>query len=673
MIETTPGNQVDVKGLAKLLQRSVLSSVFLLCWLVLFVGILTGNVFAQNSPRFTASVQPARVTVGDALRYEVTVELTGAGQPSVAVPMISSDTGLSAPAPDGQQSSVETYVSGTGFRSVQKVINAYLIRTSKAGTFTIPPSTVTLNGRTYETNPVQVTVENPPQARGVPKELEGLVAAPVVSGNTELQRRLTGGLFVLPVLSKTNPYNGEQVRISYHLVIDPAALQEANLQPRTNLDGVNIPALNEFITEELFPFPQDLKFQERKIGGQLYLVAPVYEAVIASTKSGELKIEPFQISMYFSQTGQRQTRQLPAPFANDPFFSSMAPLGMMGGNTVQVIAQSPELTLDVKPVPQAGQPAGYGGAVGEFEVTAEVDKRQARAYDDTVQLRLKVEGEGNTESLSAPPLPQMPGFTVLGNPSSRSGGQKSGDTYISEKTFEYVLRPTISGTTEIPPIEVPYFDSEEEVFKVAVSDAIAMEIAPGTRPAPAPAVEPDEDDNGDEGEQPEVDLRYVATGTLPHPDRGLSRLWGWLGAVMFLMPPAIVCGAIVAAWKRGRDENRVVDSRKMFRSAADQHLREASTALNNGDAKLMAAKLAEGIRLHFAARSGLSAAEVTIPEIEERLAKAGAPEDVVQGIAQVLEVCDGAQYGASSAISPQAGRAIYDDAIALLKRTEEFV
>src|SRR5690606_25997997 len=148
---------------------------------------------------------------------------------------------------------------------------------------------------------------------------------------------------------------------------------------------------------ELYPFPQELKLQEREIGGRLYLVAPVYEAVIASTKSGKLDIDPFQISMLFSQRNQGIRGR--SPYGNDPFLSSMNPLAIMGGGGVKVIAQSPSLTLDVKPVPEKNRPADYAGAVGSLSVVSQVDKRQAKAYDDTLKLDVMVEGEGNTESL----------------------------------------------------------------------------------------------------------------------------------------------------------------------------------------------------------------------------------------------------------------------------------
>lgn len=671
------GNErnTDFHGLGRLMRSFTawdIRRMMLLGWIAAWCLVLSGNVFGQAVPGVSASVKPARVTVGEVVTYEVSVDFTGRGQPSVSVPVIDADTGLSTPSNARTRQEREQYITPQGYALVNKYVFLYNIRTSKAGKFEIPPATVTLNGQRTQTNSVELTVADLPQAREVPKELEGLVAPPLVSGNPELQRRLTGGIFILPVLAKNDPYNGEQVRVSFHLVIDPDALREARLQPRTNLDGVTVPSMNQFIKEELFPFPQDLSFKERKIGDRHYLVAPVYEAVIASTKSGELEIEPFHISMYFSQAGGSQRSQLPPGFANDPFFSNLAPLSSFGTNTIRVIAQSPVLKLNVKPLPAGGQPSNFGGAVGEFEVTAEVDKRQARAYDDTISLRVKVEGEGNAESISAPELPQMPGFTVLGRPTTRTGGQPTDDEYVSTKIFEYTLRPTQPGNTEIPPVQLPYFDPEGEEYKLAVSDRIAMEIAPGTRPVPTPVQVVEDEEDPDET-APEVDLRYVSADPLPAPGGGLGRIWGALGVVMFLMPPALAGASMAMAWVNNRRATQVVDSRKTFRSASNEHLREAGQALSSGDYTKMAAELAEGIRLHFAARLQLSVAEITIPAIEENLSQAGAPPDLVSGISRVLETCDSAQYGGGLGLNQGSARSLNKEALALLKRSEDFV
>ncbi len=633
------------------------------------MGLCTSLCLAQRNSTVSASVQPAQVSVGDSIIYEVSVNLTGSGQPSVAVPAISPDTGLSNPTPAGQQTSLESYIVNGDFRSVQRITYAYSIRTSKEGTFTIPPSTVTINGKTVETQPVEVEVRSVPKATNVPSELEGLVVAPNVSGNPELQRKLTGVIFILPVLSNNDPYNGEQVRISYHLVIEPKALEDAGLLPHTNLDGVKVPPMNEFITEELYPFPQDLKFQERKIGGKIYLVAPVYEAVISSTKAGKLQIEPFQVSMIFSM--RSRGRQASSPFGNDPFFSSINPLSVMGGNSIQVIAQSPLLSLNVKAVPEIDRPANFAGAVGTFKVSAEVDKKTAKAFDETIALDVTVEGVGNTDSLSPPTLPSMPGFTVLGEPEQQTTGHKVEDEYVSVKKFSYTLRPTVSGAQTIPPVEMSYFEPKTETFIKTGSEAIPLSISPGTRPAPAPTPQSVEDEP-EKAPPAELDLRYISTERLSDPNSGLNRFAGFPGMVTFLLPPFFLAAAGMVAWRQKQSQHKLSDPIKLARVSSAQHLKDAQVALDAGKNQEMASELAEGMRLHFASRFRITGAEATIPALEEHLTRSGAPSELTAAMTRVLEVCDSAQYAPSS-LSKADGRELYTEAMRVLKESETFI
>lgn len=645
-----------------------------LYYLLVLIGLMLAPVAIQSSRAQTrgqspvsATVEPAQVTVGDTVMYEVTVQVTGAGQPQVAVPVMDPDSGLSTPVPSGTQTSVQTYINNGQFVSIQSIIYRYSIRTGKVGDFTIPPATVTLNGRTYDTQPVQVKVRPLPEAKNIPTELEGLVVPPQLHDNPELQRRLTGVVFILPVISDTEPYNGEQVRVSYHLVIDPKALSDAGLLPRTNLDNIRIPQMSDFIAEELYPFPQDLKFQEREIGNQLYLVAPIYEAVIASTKSGDLSIEPFQISMLFTLKNQSGRRQ--SPF-DDPFFSSLGGLSPLGGNAVNVIAQSPVLKLNVKPVPTENRPADFAGAVGTFNMRAEVDKKQARTYDDTIKLDVIVEGEGNTESLSPPTLPDLPAFSVLGEPEVESSGRKEDDRYISSKRFSYTLRPTTPGNNSIPPITMSTFNPESEEFVKIASEPIPMTISAGSRPAPAP-VKASAEPVDEASPAPEADLRYIATGTLPSAGF-ISGLTVPRVAALFLLPLAITIAGVALSWQQKHSAHKRVDRRRLDTASSSHHLKEAHRSLGAGEIAKVYGELSEGIRLFFAARFGISVAEVTVPEIEERLSRKGAPRDLINKVTHVLEACDAARY---APVVPSRGEAVtsVNDAEKVLKEAGKYV
>lgn len=644
---------------------------FTLC-LVLAVMLVTGARAQSSGSPVSAQVQPAQVTVGDQVTYKVTVNVTGAAQqPTVAVPILDKDTGLSAPVPLGTQTSQQSIVINGSYKTFHTIVYNYSINTSKEGRFTIPPATVTLSGKTYDTVPVEILVQEAPKAQNLPSELEGLVVPPAVRGNPELQRKLTGAIFILPILTNNTPYNGEQVRIAYHLVIDLEALEQAGLTPRVNLDGVEEPAMNDFIKQVLFPFPQEIKFQDRKFGDKVYKVAPIYEAAITSTKTGKLPIENFQISMIFSMRNQRGA----SPFPDDPFFGSM-PFGL-GGTGVQVIAQSPKLTLDVKDTPEQGKPAGFSGVVGNYTLTAEVDKKQVRAYDDTVELVLTITGDGNTESFSPPDLPTMAGFTVLGSPEQQVSGRKENDRYISTKKLTYTVRPTTPGNQVIPSITIDTFDPAQSQYVPVSSDPITINVLPGSKPAPkdpAPAANQQDEDSGDAA-PPSVqnsDYRYIHTGNFAIAGWSRSLFSSRTAVAFFAIPLGLVGLAMGVHFSRKARSRGAVDKRRQALSASSHHLKLAHQALGAGQIQDMFTELSSGIRQHFAARLGIPVADVTIPELEDRLTERKVPEEIVHGLVDTLETCDRAVFSPVSA-TPETAKALYRDADQLLKQTEKYL
>ena len=53
------------------------------------------------------------------------------------------------------------------------------------------------------------------------------------------------------------------------------------------------------------------------------------------------------------------------------------------------------------PLPDAGKPEGFSGAVGNFTVDADVDKKELKA-NETLNYNLKISGKGNLSLINAP-------------------------------------------------------------------------------------------------------------------------------------------------------------------------------------------------------------------------------------------------------------------------------
>lgn len=132
-------------------------------------------------------------------------------------------------------------------------------------------------------------------------------------------------------------------------------------------------------------------------------------------------------------------------------------------------------TLEVRPLPS--QPKNFSGLVGRFEFDISLDRRQV-SVGDSVNVELRVQGDGALESFSVPDFDaQLPVRVYDGSPSTSARVDTSG--YRSEGVFARVLVPTQPGLIDLPPLKVVTFDPERAEFVSHTLDLGQLRVAPG--------------------------------------------------------------------------------------------------------------------------------------------------------------------------------------------------
>jgi hypothetical protein len=629
---------------------------------------------AQNQ-QVVAKLQPDTAVVGSTVVYLVTMQVTGNGSiPAPQLPPLDPSWGLSSPQYAGQEEMNTNIMIGPNGSSMSRSVTfRYSFTTSKEGTFTIGPSQVQVGGQVFRSNPVTLRVTQVPASANVPSQLQGLIAPPVVQNDPQLSQKLTGAIFVLPVITNPNPYNGEQIRVSFHLCIDAQAIQKAGLSgERLTLADVKTPAMNDFIKEEIFPLPRDVKFREQVIGGRTYQVAPLYEVAISSTKTGKVEIDPFAVQLLFSSRSRRGAFDDDL-FSNNPLFSGMDPFFLSG--SVPITAQSKTQEINVKPLPTDGKPANFSGAVGDFKVTVTPDRDKLKANEDVLKLTLTIEGKGDASSVKPPALPNIPGVSQLGDPKATTTGRKENDEYITTKKVDYILRPTQPGTLEIPPMQLSAFNPKTQLFENLESNPVQVQVTPGSQPATvlqAPVAAAATPAGGAGGAAPppqETDLRYIHTGALTFAEPGLLSGEGPLFFGALAIPPVLLAAGYLAGRRRVAPADQRGRRRKRAGETARKHLRQAEKLLNSPDRTNFFAELARSLRTYFGDRFGMEPAGITIEQITGELDAAGSSPETIALADRLLEQCDAARY---SPVQPDesVARRAFDEALELINRAE---
>lgn len=285
-----------------------------------------------------------------------------------------------------------------------------------------------------------------------------------------------------------------------------------------------------------------------------------------------------------------------------------------------VVAGAP-LGLVVRPLPHAGRPLSFSGAVGDLRVRADASPR-ALGVGESIALELVIEGPGNLALLDAPRLDLGGDFRVFGHVRERGP---------ERVTFRYAVAPARAGALRLPPIELAYFDPEAGAYRTATTAAI--EVSARQR-APAPALAPD------------------PPPPSPSPVPGLSASGNVLAllAVVALVAIALLLAIAILLRRALRATARDAGTQRPARGAggAENALR-IRAAVASAHAVLDAGADATDVWTSFLATCLASAPAAVIgPRLPERLAAVGFSAERAAGASALLDRLVGARYGGAA-------------------------
>jgi hypothetical protein len=225
----------------------------------------------------------------------------------------------------------------------------------------------------------------------------------------------------------------------------------------------------QFIDQEVQKGQQELKIETsagtlrlhgntetRRLGGRAYLVISVTRTFVA-LKPGSYDLAP---ATSVVEEGIRWQRD---------FFG-----GRSATRVRKLRAKDRERHLEVRALPQEGQPESFAGAIGKgfsLEVTAD---RTVVKVGDPIRLTLTLRGEGNLASAG------LGALSADGGLSSRQFRLPTDDaTGVVEdggKTFTRVVRVTDPSVSEIPSIAYSFFDPEAGAYRTVRSRPIALSV-----------------------------------------------------------------------------------------------------------------------------------------------------------------------------------------------------
>ncbi|MBB1193709.1 protein BatD [Flavobacterium sp. SOK18b] len=509
----------------------------------------------------------------------------------------------------------QSWVNGRS--SFEKAYSYFLVPNQK-GTFVIKSAAIEYNGQIYKTAPIKITVTAATEQPRDPND-------PQISGDENL--------YLVADVSKTNPYLNEPVTVVYKLYFANIGI--------TNLGETSKPKYNDFWSQNIEI--KQLVAEEGIFKGQNFRYIVLKKVVLYPQKSGRLKIEPLSLTV-----------DVQLPTNRRDMFGRM----LLTETTKRVSAGAK--TINVKPLPEAGKPDDFTGAVGDFDFKVAPSKTNLK-HGESLDLVLSVTGKGNLKLFSLP-KPVVPNALEMYD-AVHSEDISTPLTGMAGKSVDsYAIIPQYKGNYPVKPMQFSYFDLSSGTYKTLRSPEIMIHVLDGPSPVDSTATRGNINKIAAVEEFKNIKSK---TNFVPINKKDFLGSNTFIGLLLipFLLIPLIV---LFKKKKEAMDDDVTGNRVRMNSKLAKKYLSEAKKQINNKELFYIA--LEKAMHNFLKAKLNIETSEMSKDNIQELLLSRNANPETVTDFITLTENCEIARYAPSSSVTIQQD---FDKAVVIISDLEK--
>lgn len=567
---------------------------FLLIWFFSALLLLAPDSLKAQEIFLEATVSESRIFLGE--QFTLTVEVSGRSVRNVSLPQLPEIPGVRVLS---QNPSRSTSISIVNARTSTTTSYRYALIATEAGSFTIPPVQIEIDGEISQTDPIPIEILQRSQS------------------GTETRPQLPD-VYLEVELDVTNPLPGQQLIASVVLYFRQGIeITSFQLESGWRTDG--------FWREELQNSGQPT-VESVIIEGIRYRKAELLRYALFPTRSGELTLAGFPLSV-----GIRTQ-----PSRNDPFGSFFG----SGANQRRISVESEPVTVRVSTMPELPD-AILLNAVGELRVERRLSTNEV-ITGETIELVTTIRGTGNI------PLIRRPSYTFpdgleLYTPQDASVLDRQGSSLSGTRTFTELIAARAPGLHTLPAERVAVYNPQTRRFNIIQLPALQFRSLPA--PDQTLAI------SGNSGSV--VRLQPV-TGLALWSRPGISQpffltFWFWL----FLLLPFI---ALVIARHKKNLLNRIGSDHTFARAhfadkTAEKRLKNAREAMAHEEPKEIYNHLHKAVTGYVCDRLSLPEAGLSDLEILNHLKSSSLEEEALRRIGSLLDKCATIRYAPTGGVT----------------------
>lgn len=531
-------------------------------------------------------------------------------------------------------------VNGQWTQSIQTTFS-YKLLADVEGTFTIGPATCTAGGKKISSPSFTIKVEKMSQAQMQQRQQQQQAQQqrrqaydPWAQQPQPASKIDENSLFARATVSKANPYQGEQIIVTYKIYTQVPISQFA-------ID--KLPGNRGFWAEDLSDGKQ-IKQYEESVNGRRYQVAEIRKGALFAQESGKLTIEPLNLDVQAMVQAQRRRTGTILDLFDDPFFSM--------AQSVKYSLRTKPVSVNVRSLPEG--PDDFCGAVGNFNIKGGLNLDKVKS-NEAVSYRLTINGRGNL-MLVTPPTPQFPSSFEVYDPQIEDKLAKGDNGISGQRTYEWVIIPRSQGDYTIPAYKFVYFDPATGQYATLSIPEQRLTVEKGKASANYSSKEDVQLLNSD--------INYI------HPITSLNSLSqeehiGLPFYIALLILALLTVAALLFGKKRRASEQDVVGTRmKRATRMARRRLKKAAAYLGTGDTNRFYEEIYKAIWGCLSDKYSIPLSQLNRDSVSLCLVDKQVPQPQQERIMKVLQDVDFARFAPGDAETQK--QSIYDEALLMI-------
>lgn len=600
-----------------------------------FLLIAIFQMSAQNVIRVEA---PDVVAVNE--QFNVTFIIEGEKSPSDFHWSEGDDFQLVWGPQKGSSSSIQI-INGKRSSSHQTTFT-YILIPKSTGTFQLPVATAMLSGDKIASSSVSIQVVSDGASASQSSGQGSNGAKSSGGGQASSTGDISSGdLFLRLSLSRSEVVIGEPITATLKIY------QRVNV---VGFENAKLPTFNGFWSQETFA-PTNIEFKRESLDDKIYNTALLRTYVLIPQQSGTITIEPAELVCLVNvRAAQSASSSLFDRFFQDEY------------QTIRKRVTTPAVKVKVNPLP-AGQPASFGGGVGNFGISARLTTDNLKTHD-AASLIITVSGRGNVALLEEPKVNFPPDFEVYDTKTTENTDKSNGGTSGS-KSFEYPFIPRSHGDFTIDPVEYSYYDVNAGKYVTLRTEPLHVKVAKGKGGDSAPVTTVNSGVERKDVKSLADDIRFIFTGK---PNLSGSGSFFVGSAFFWILLALMVLGAtaVYLAFRKVAAMRADVAGTKNRRATkmAQKRLKLAGEYLDKSLYTAFYEELHKALIGFVSDKLNMDMSEISKDNIVSALTEGGVSEEQTKAFTDLLDACEFARYSPDG--GNEAMRSHYDAALKVI-------